>query len=38
MVSALRTIAGLDNASVIEPGYYWITAENADDALSLIHI
>ena len=32
MVSALRTIAGLDNASVIEPGYYWITAENADDA------
>lgn len=27
MVSALRTIAGLDNASVIEPGYYWITAE-----------
>ena len=32
MVSALRSIAGLDNASVIEPGYYWISTENADDA------
>lgn len=32
VVSALRFIAGMDNASVIEPGYYWITAENAADA------
>ena len=33
-VSALRSIASLDNASVIEPGYYWINAENADDAVT----
>lgn len=33
-VSALRSIAGLDNASVIEPGYYWINAENADDSVT----
>lgn len=32
MVSALRSIAGLENASVIEPAYYWISAENAEDA------
>lgn len=34
VVSALRSIAGMDNASVIEPGYYWISAENADDAIT----
>lgn len=33
-VSALRSIASLDNASVIEPGYYWINAENADDSVT----
>ena len=32
MVSALRSVAGLENASVIEPSYYWIDAENVEDA------
>lgn len=32
MVSALRSIAGLENAAVIEPSYYWISAENIEDA------
>lgn len=34
VVSALRSIAGMENASIIEPGYYWINAENAGDAMT----
>ena len=34
VVSALRTIAGMENASVVEPAYYWINAENTEDAMT----
>ena len=30
-VAAMREIARMENASVIETGYYWITAENLND-------
>ncbi len=33
-VSAFRYIAGMENASVIEPGYYWIDADNAESTMT----
>lgn len=33
-IAAFRSIAGLENASEIETGYYWISSENLDDPMT----